>query len=47
MADALKDRGKPVTFVEFEDLQHDLGDNKARVEMLEAIDGFLEDALGG
>ena len=47
MADALKDAGKPVTYVEFDDLQHDLGDNKARIEMLEAIDLFLSESLGG
>lgn len=47
MADALEDRGKPVTYVEFDDLQHDLGDNKARIEMLEAIDLFLSESLGG
>lgn len=46
MADSLRDVGKPVTYVEFKDLQHDLGDNKARIEMLEAIDAFLAEALG-
>ncbi len=46
MADALRDENMPVTYVEFEDLQHNLGDSKARVEMLSAIDEFLEAALG-
>ena len=45
MADALKDAGKPVTYVEFDVLQHDLGDSKARTEMLNEIDRFLNSAL--
>ncbi len=45
MADALKDENKPVTYVEFEDLQHNLGDSKARIDMLSGIDRFLETAL--
>ena len=46
MADALKDEGKPVTYVEFEELQHNLGDSKARREMLAEIDRFLATSLG-
>jgi len=46
MADALEDEGKQVTYVEFEDLQHSLNDSRARVEMLGAIDSFLDEALG-
>ncbi len=45
MVDALEDAGKSVTYMEFEDLQHDLGDSKARMEMLSAIDSFLDEAL--
>lgn len=45
MADALRDEGKQVQYVEFEELQHDLGDNEARSEMLASIDEFLTDAL--
>ncbi|MGB7370652.1 alpha/beta hydrolase family protein [Erythrobacter sp.] len=47
MADALKDAGRPVEYLEFEDLQHGLRDSKARVEMLETIDRFLADAFSG
>lgn len=46
MADALEDEGKQVTYVEFEDLEHSLDDSRARVEMLGAIDSFLDEALG-
>ncbi len=45
MADALEDEGKEVTYMEFEDLQHALDDSKARVEMLNEIDRFLNEAL--
>jgi len=47
MADALEDAGKSVEYVEFDDLQHDLGDSKARVDMLETIDRFLASAFAG
>lgn len=46
MADALEDQGKPVSYSEYEDLQHDLGDSKVRAEMLGKIDEFLSAALG-
>ncbi|WP_299192421.1 alpha/beta fold hydrolase [uncultured Erythrobacter sp.] len=46
MADALQDENKQVTYVEFEDLEHSLDDSRARVEMLGAIDDFLNEALG-
>lgn len=46
MAKALRDEGRQVTYVEFEDLQHDLDDSKARLEMLETIDGVLTGAMG-
>lgn len=46
MADALKDEGKQVTYSEYDDLQHDLGDSNVRAEMLTKIDAFLNSALG-
>ncbi len=46
MADELKDAGKQVSYTEFEDLQHNLGDSKARAQMLSEIDAFLTQALG-
>lgn len=45
MADALKDVGKPVSYAEYKDLQHDLGDSTVRAEMLGKIDAFLSEAL--
>ncbi len=45
MADALEDAGKQVSYTEYEDLQHDLGDSNARAEMLGKIDAFLTEAL--
>ncbi|BDI61038.1 alpha/beta hydrolase family protein [Qipengyuania nanhaisediminis] len=47
MADALEDLGKSVTYTEFDDLQHDLGDSKVRSDMLEAIDAFVQSAFVG
>ncbi|GMN01572.1 alpha/beta hydrolase family protein [Erythrobacter sp. MTPC3] len=46
MADALEDKGKTVTYTEFEDLQHGLDDSRARVEMLGEIQSFLSNSLG-
>jgi dipeptidyl aminopeptidase/acylaminoacyl peptidase len=46
MEGALKDAGKPVLYREYPDLQHDLGDSKVRVDMLNDIGRFLDDALG-
>lgn len=46
MADALNDAGKPVTYVEFEDLRHGLRDSDARTRMLGSIDSFLTQSLG-
>ena len=46
MADRLKDAGKQVTYSEYKELQHDLGDSKVRTEMLMEIDQFLSGALG-
>ena len=45
MADALEDEGKSVSYVEFDGLQHDLGDSAVRKDMLIKIDAFLTDAL--
>jgi len=47
MADALKDVGKPVSYIEFEDLEHSIDDSKARAEMLTEIDRFLAGAFAG
>lgn len=46
MEKALKDAGKPVIYHEYEDLQHGLGDSKARTDMLATIGRFLDEALG-
>ncbi|WP_296716771.1 S9 family peptidase [Erythrobacter sp.] len=46
MEKALKDAGKPVIYHEYEDLQHGLGDSKARADMLATIGRFLDEALG-
>jgi len=45
MEDALEDAGKSVRYIEYEDLQHDLGDSKVRYAMLIEIDAFLKAAL--
>ena len=47
MAKALEQDGKPVTYVEFEDLEHSLRDSEARARMLSEIDQFLTTSLGG
>ncbi len=46
MADRLKDAGKQVSYSEYDDLQHDLGDSKVRTEMLMQIDKFMRSAFG-
>lgn len=46
MDKALKNAGKPVIYHEYEDLQHGLGDSKARTDMLATIGRFLDEALG-
>lgn len=46
MEKALKAAGKPVTYHEFEDLQHGLEDSRARADMLTEIGQFLDKALG-
>jgi dipeptidyl aminopeptidase/acylaminoacyl peptidase len=46
MEDRLEDAGKPVTYIEFEGLEHGIRDSQARKKMLLAIDGFLSEALG-
>ncbi|MDG6078397.1 S9 family peptidase [Erythrobacter litoralis] len=45
MEKALRDAGKQVRLTEFDGLQHDLGDSRARSEMLLEIDRFLNEAL--
>jgi len=46
MEKALKDAGKTVIYHEYENLQHGLGDSKARTDMLATIGRFLDEALG-
>lgn len=46
MAKALHEAGKTVTYHEFKDLQHDLGDGIGRAQMLAEIGQFLAGALG-
>ena len=45
MEDRLKEAGQPVTYLEFEGLEHSLRDSKARKKMLIAIDSFLNESL--
>lgn len=45
MSKALRDAGKNVTYHEFKDLQHDLGDGIARAQMLSEMGAFLAGAL--
>ncbi|MBU2342366.1 MAG: prolyl oligopeptidase family serine peptidase [Alphaproteobacteria bacterium] len=47
MAKRLKDAGKAVEYVELEGLDHGLADSKARSDMLQHIDIFLNSDLGG
>ena len=42
----LKSADKPVTYIEFKDLQHDLDNHAARSRMLAETDAFLTKALG-
>lgn len=46
MAKALEDLGKPVEFLRFKQLDHQLEDSQARVQMLTSIGNQLEKALG-
>lgn len=45
MSKALRDAGKNVSYHEFKDLQHDLGDGIARAQMLSEMGAFLAGAL--
>ncbi len=45
MASRLKDAGKPVEFVEFKGLDHQIDDSEARVAMLDKADRFLRAAM--
>ena len=45
MLKALQERGKPVDLVTFKDLDHQLNDSSARVEMLNRIGRFLDYSL--
>jgi len=45
MADRLKDAHRKVEYVEFKGLDHQLDDDKARIEMLDKADGFLRQTL--
>ncbi len=46
MRGRLEERGKPVTYIEYEDRDHQIDDAEARTGMLVAIDKFLASALG-
>jgi len=46
MRDQLRDAGRTVELVEFDDLDHYLDDSAARVQMLRRSDAFLRQALG-
>ena len=46
MADRLKDAGKPVEYVEFKGLDHQLDDAAARTRLLSTTDAFLRRNLG-
>lgn len=46
MARRLKEAGKPVDYVEFKGLDHQLDDSTARSQMLEKSDAFLRASLG-
>ncbi|MBZ6378943.1 MULTISPECIES: alpha/beta hydrolase family protein [Pacificimonas] len=46
MADRLEKLGKPVDYVEFDDLDHQLPQSEARIEMLEKSASFLKRELG-
>ncbi len=46
MADALKDAGKKVRYVELKDLAHGIDSSAARIEMLQDIDAFLHSEMG-
>jgi dipeptidyl aminopeptidase/acylaminoacyl peptidase len=45
MASRLKSAGKPVEYVEFHNLDHQLDDSAVRAGMLDKMDGFLRTAL--
>ena len=46
MRDRLRDAGKSVELVEFAELDHQLEDSAARVQLLRRSDAFLRQALG-
>lgn len=46
MRDRLEEAGKPVDYVEFEGLDHQLDDTAARAQLLERSDAFLRAAFG-
>lgn len=46
MADRLRSAGKPVTYVEFKGLGHNLNSKKARTQMLSQSDAFLRKTFG-
>ena len=43
---ALRKAGTPVEFVEYKDLEHQLDDSSARVEMLTKVGDLLERTIG-
>ena len=46
MHDALKSNGKPVEFLRYKDLDHQLDDSQARIEMLTRIGALLDRTIG-
>lgn len=46
MKSRLQEAGKPVSYVEFQDVTHSLAENKVRFQMLTAMDEFLTKSLG-
>lgn len=46
MKERLEDEGKEVSYLEFEDLDHQLDSTVARVQMLKEIGAFLENSIG-
>jgi len=46
MADALRGSGKPVEFLRFEGLDHQLDDSAARRQLLEKIGALLDRTIG-
>ena len=46
LADALRDKGKPVEYVEYEDAEHDIWRSSYRIDMFARIGAFLDAYIG-